>query len=539
MLSSSGAVCDLLCINGRRFTTVIGVLILLSSVLENGVKASIHEYKNEAFIPRFNSFFFHGGSEGLYASKILDPAKTTLNDDSNKPPNGKSFIRFESITFRRPKEVANRQNEMQQSTGVVEAIILEVKDRDKIGGAYLNSNAICCNPTLAKDGLCKVGEVIIRQDPDNPEWPKRLHASFEGKNEEANMVLETVEINKTGMYYLYFMFCDPELQGTLISGRTVWRNPEGYLPGKMAPLMTFYGFMSLAYLALGLLWFLRFVQHWKDIIQLHYQITAVIGLGMCEMSLWYFEYANFNATGSRPMGITLFAVTSSAIKKTVSRLLLLVVSMGYGVMRPTLGGVISKVILLGVVYFMASEALELVEHLGNINDFAGKARVFLVLPVALLDASFILWIFSSLSKTLEKLQIRRSMAKLELYRKFTNTLAVSVLLSVAWIGYELYFNASDPLSELWRRAWIIPAFWTVLAFLLLVIICILLAPSHNPTRYAYETGDDEEEGISLTGTGVIGSGDLSSKVERKDRKASIAGDHVFGLGEDLEEDKRE
>ncbi|KAL0341194.1 UNVERIFIED_CONTAM: Transmembrane protein 87B [Sesamum radiatum] len=450
-----------------------------------------------------------------------------------------SINRFESVTFRRPKEIANKQNEMQQSTGVVEAIIVEVKDRYKIGGAYMNSSAICCNPALAKEGLCKVGEVIIRQDPDNPGWPRKLQASFEGNSEEANMVLQTIEINKTGMYYLYFVFCDPELKGTVISGRTVWRNPEGYLPGRMAPLMTFYGLMSLAYIALGLLWFLRFVQHWKDIIKLHYQITAVIGLGMCEMALWYFEYANFNATGSRPIGITLWAVTFSAIKKTVSRLILLVVSMGYGVMRPTLGGITSKIIFLGVVYFVASEALELVEHLGNINDFTGKTRLFLVLPVALLDACFILWIFSSLSKTLEKLQIRRSMAKLELYRKFTNALAVSVLLSVAWIGYELYFNASDPLNELWRRAWVIPAFWTLLAFLLLVVICILLAPSHNPTRYAYETGDDEEEAISLTGAGVIVAGDLASKLERKERKTSIASDHVFGLGEDLEEDKRE
>lgn len=32
------------------------------------------------------------------------------------------------------------------------------------------------------------------------------------------------------------------------------------------------------------------------------------------------------------------------------------------------------------------------------------------------------------------------MAKLELYRKFTNYLAVSVLLSVAWIGYEVCFH---------------------------------------------------------------------------------------------------
>ncbi|KAL6533001.1 hypothetical protein OROMI_027113 [Orobanche minor] len=533
MMFRGGIHCDLLFMNSKKIPVVVLFLSLMFLVIVNSVSASIHEYKNEAFIPRFNSYFLHGGSEGLYASKIIDPPKNTASDDNNKPLNGKSFIRFESITFRRPKEVASKQNQMQQSTGVVEAIIVEVKDSDKIGRAYMNSNAICCHPALAKDGFCKVGEVIIRQDPDNPGWPKRLQTSFEGNNEEANMVLQTVEINKTGMYYLYFVVCDPELKDTLISGRTVWRNPEGYLPGKMAPLMTFYGFMSLAYLVLGLLWFVRFVQHWKDIIQLHYQITAVIGLGMCEMAFWYYEYANFNATGSRPIGITLWAVTFSAIKKTVSRLLLLVVSMGYGVMRPTLGGITSKVILLGLVYFMASEALELVEHLGNINDFAGKARLFLVLPVALLDACFIVWIFSSLSKTLEKLQIRRSMAKLELYRKFTNALAVSVLLSVAWIGYELYFNASDPLSELWRRAWIIPAFWTLLAFVLLVVICILLAPSDNPTRYAYEKGDDDEEGMSLTGAGVIVAGDL------KERKASIASDHVFGLVEDLEEDKRE
>lgn len=294
---------------------------------------------------------------------------------------------------------------MQQSTGLVEAIVLDVKDRDRIGGYYLNSDAICCTPDLAKDGSCKVGEVIIRQDPDNPGWPKRIQTSFEGNNEVAYMMLQTIEINKTGMYYLYFMFCNPELKGTLISGKTVWRNPEGYLPGKMAPLMTFYGLMSLAYLILGLVWFLRFSRYWRDIIQLHYHITAVIGLGMCEMSLWYFEYANFNSTGSRPMGITIWAVTFSAIKKTVSRLLLLVVAMGYGVVRPTLGGITSKVLLLGAVYFLASEALELVEHLGNINDFSGKARLFLVLPVALLDSCFIVWIFSSLSKTLEKLQV--------------------------------------------------------------------------------------------------------------------------------------
>ncbi|KAJ6369293.1 hypothetical protein OIU78_001622 [Salix suchowensis] len=434
-------------------------LLLFLCLITTQVKGSIHEYRNEAFTTKSNAFFFHGGSEGLYASK----ASRHL-DSSASSQSGKSFIRFEGVTFRRTKESASRQE----------------------GNAD-------------RTGSCKLGEVIFQKNLENPSWPRVIKTDFAGRNEEAKLEADEIEINSNGMYYLYFMFCNPELKGTVINGRTVWKNPNGYLPGKMTPLMTFFGIMSLAYLVLGLAWFLRFVQFWKDIIHLHYHITAVIALGMCEMAVWYFEYANFNSTGLRPMGITLWAVTFTTVKKTLSRLLLLVVSMGFGVVRPTLGGITSKVLLLGLVYFIASEALELIEHLGNINDFSKKTKVFVVLPVVFLDSCFILWIFSSLSKTLEKLQMRRNMAKLELYRKFTNALAVSVLLSIAWIGFELYFNATDPLSELWQVAWVIPAFWTLLAYSLLVVICVLWAPSHNPTRYAYSEGEDlDEEGISLT-----------------------------------------
>ncbi|XP_031486009.1 uncharacterized protein LOC116254634 [Nymphaea colorata] len=504
------------------------VVVLLLGLALSGAEGSIHEYNGGTFTPQMNAFFFHGGSEGIYASK------------GGNSSNGKSFIQFESITFRRTKNAAARHTEMEQRTGRIEAIIVEIKDREKIGGAYLNSDAICCTTELSKDGSCKRGEVIVRRNPDNREWPKRIPTFFSGADDEAKMATETVEIDHTGMYYLYFMFCEPQLQGTVIHGKTIWRNPTGYLPGKMVPLMSFYSFMSLAYLILGLIWFLQFVRFWKDILQLQYYITVVIALGMFEMALWYFEYANFNSTGIRPIGITVWAVTFTAVKKTVSRLLLLVVSMGYGVVRPTLGGITSRVSLLGFIYFVASETLELIENVGNIDDFSKKVRLFLVLPVAVLDACFILWIFSSLSRTLEKLQMRRSMAKLELYRKFTNSLAISVLLSIVWIGYELYFNASDPLSELWERAWLIPAFWSVLAYLLLLVICILWSPSQNPTRYAYseETGDDfdDEESVALTSSASKASGDLESRAERKERRPA-GPEHVFGPGEDLEEDK--
>ena len=92
---------------------------------------------------------------------------------------------------------------------------------------------------------------------------------------------QAVEINSTGMYYLYFMFCEPELQGTVIKGRTVWRNPDGYLPGKMAPLMTFFGFMSLAYLLLGL----NLVSKVCSVLERYYTVTLSYYCSNCSWNV--------------------------------------------------------------------------------------------------------------------------------------------------------------------------------------------------------------------------------------------------------------
>jgi len=69
-------------------------------------------------------------------------------------------------------------------------------------------------------------------------------------------------------------------------------------------------------------------------------------------------------------------------------------------------------------------------------------------------------------------------------------LSIFIRVSVAnylasFVFNQLYFNATDPLSELWQIAWIIPAFWCLLSYALLLVICVLWAPSRNPTRYLF------------------------------------------------------
>ncbi|KAJ6819280.1 transmembrane protein 87A [Iris pallida] len=502
------------------------LLALLLSVLL--ADASVHDYAGGSFASKGNAFVLHGGSEGIYAAASAG--------------GGDSFIRFEKITFRRSKEAA----ESSKNTNLlkVQAVIFEVEDRETIGGsAYGGQKAICCTPDLAKLGVCAEGSLIFRPSTKNPDWPQIFAASFEGEDAVATLASKSIPINKTGMYNLYFFYCDPQLDGLVVEGKTIWKNPTGYLPGRMAPLMNFYGFMSLAFVLLAIFWFSQYARFWREILPLQNCITLVIALGMFEMTLWYFDFVEFNKTGVRPRGITFWAVTFGTIRRTVARVVILTVSMGYGVVRPTLGGLTSKVTMLGATFFLASEVLELVENVGAVSDMSGKARLFLVLPVAVLDAFFILWIFASLSRTLDKLQARRMLAKLDIYRKFTNALAVAIVVSVGWIGYELYFKSTDTFNERWQSAWIIPAFWQVLSFSLLCVICVLWAPSQNSMRYSYsddgsEDFDRDETTLSLIKPGPFPSNDSRSS-HSPHGPPSLSSDKVGSLNGDIEEDKRE
>ncbi|XP_074591328.1 uncharacterized protein LOC141847237 [Curcuma longa] len=509
---------------------LLGFVVFCGILLAPFVDGSVHSYVGEKFVPKGNAFVLHGGSEGLYA---------TVPGGNASSGSGESFIRFDKITFTRTEEAA--QSSKETDSFMVQAIVFEVEDREIIGGsAYGGQRAICCTSDLAKLGACTQGTVIYRTSKQNPNWPKVITATFSAKNHVTTLPSHSISITRTGMYNLYFIYCDPSLEGLVIEGKTVWKNPSGYLPGRMAPLMYFYGFMSFAFVILGIFWFSQYVRFWREVLPLQNCITLVITLGMLEMALWYFEYAEFNATGLRPIGITFWAVTFGTVKRTVSRVIILVVSMGYGVVRPTLGGLTSKVIMLGATFFVASEILELVENAGAVSDIAGKARLFLILPVALLDAFFILWIFTSLSKTLDKLQARRLMAKLDIYRNFTNALGVAIVVSVCWIGYEVYFKSTDIYNESWQRAWIIPAFWQVLSFSVLCVIAVLWAPSQNLTRFAYSEDGfedfDREESLSLIKPGPIPPKDTHSST---DAKTTSGFNTTDSHNEDIEEDKRE
>lgn len=283
--------------------------------------------------------------------------------------------------------------------------MFEREDRDKIGATFLNSGAVCCTKEIAVLGVCSVGEVIIRRDVAN-DWPRRIKTFFQGNSTEAKMSPETVAVNKTGLYDLYFLICDKELEGTRVTGKSIWRNPSGYLPAKDAPLLSFFGVMSLAYLFLGFMWFLRFMMFANGMSHVQHQITFMVALGVFEMAIQYYDYADFNMTGIRPVEVTLWTVTFASVRKTICWLLLLLVAMGYGVLLPTQDGITPRVLFVGLLLFLQTEAVQVVKRLGIVRNDYGQLMVSLLITAPFLDGCFVVWIFYSLEKTLEILKVR-------------------------------------------------------------------------------------------------------------------------------------
>ncbi|EGW04947.1 Fibulin-7 [Cricetulus griseus] len=128
--------------------------------------------------------------------------------------------------------------------------------------------------------------------------------------------------------------------------------PHGYISASDWPLMIFYMVMCIVYILYGVLWLMWSACYWKDILRIQFWIAAVIFLGMLEKAVFYSEYQNINSTGLSTQGLLIFAELISAVKRTLARLLVIIVSLGYGIVKPRLGTVMHRVIGLGLLYLI-------------------------------------------------------------------------------------------------------------------------------------------------------------------------------------------
>uniref|UniRef100_A0A915PVZ8 Transmembrane protein 87A n=1 Tax=Setaria digitata TaxID=48799 RepID=A0A915PVZ8_9BILA len=308
-----------------------------------------------------------------------------------------------------------------------------------------------------------------------------------------------------GIYFLVIKFTvvkynslEMITQSSLVHNLTVvvqWRSPYGHLSAIDYPLLRFYAFMWLFYAMLALIWLVCCLRYWMDILRIQFCIGAVIVAGMIEKGMFYSEYAAMNEEGVTIHGFIEAAELVSCLKRTMARILIIIVSLGYGVVKPRLG---STVFGVGFIYFIFS-AFEAVARVSKNQVEGMKQKQLAALPLVLVEIVIFWWIFTSLINTMRVLRMRRNMVKLSVYRHFMNALCFSALISIVFMCWTIYIHNMQRCLVDWKEYWVDTAFWHIQFCCILVVIMILWRPSRNNQRYAFtplldDSEDENDEG---------------------------------------------
>ncbi|KAM7354467.1 transmembrane protein 87A isoform 2-T2 [Cochliomyia hominivorax] len=289
--------------------------------------------------------------------------------------------------------------------------------------------------------------------------------------------------------------------------------PYSYISATDFPFLPFYGIMCIVYVIFGIIWLVVSFMQWRDLLRIQFWIGGVILLGMLEKAFFYAEYHSVNTNGVSVPGAELTAEFVSCAKRTLARMLVIIMSLGFGIVKPRLGPMLHRVVGVGSLYFLLACVESYLRVMRNKPDIQNELLVASI-PLAVLDTGICWWIFTSLVQTTRTLRLRRNMVKLSLYRHFTNTLIFSVIASVIFMLYALRLRKAENCTPGWRNIWIDTAFWHILFSVLLLVIMILWRPTNNNQRYAFtplldnpEDEDDDEDqfvadvyGVKMRGT---------------------------------------
>ncbi|XP_017555227.1 transmembrane protein 87A [Pygocentrus nattereri] len=267
------------------------------------------------------------------------------------------------------------------------------------------------------------------------------------------------------------------------------KGPHDYSSPADWPLMMFFMVMCIVYVLFGALWLLWLVCYWRDLLRIQFWIGAVIILGMLEKAVFYSEYQSIRYSGDYNHHAVIFGELLSALKRSLARILLLIVSLGYGIVRPRLGTTVPRLVAVGLLYLIFSSVEGVLRVTGG---FSGTVALIANLSLSLIDSCVMWWVFISLSHTTRLLKLRRNVVKLSLYQHFTNTLIFSVLASIIFIIWTTKQFKFVDCQLAWREMWVDDAFWRLLFSTILLVIMVLLRPSVNSQRFSHSPLIDED-----------------------------------------------
>lgn len=178
----------------------------------------------------------------------------------------------------------------------------------------------------------------------------------------------------------------------------------------------------------------------------------------------------------------------NAGRNSFSFFLLLIVCMGYGVVKPTLGKTMIYVRILAIAHFIFGVVYG-IASLSITPDSAGPLVLFVILPLAATLTAFYVWTLNSLNLTMKYLMDRKQATKGMMYKKLWWCILGSIIVIFAFFFFNSFTFASrsDPgfVPHHWKTRWFILDGWLNIVYLFdISFVAYLWRPTANNRRFA-------------------------------------------------------
>ncbi|RYP31160.1 hypothetical protein DL767_005913 [Monosporascus sp. MG133] len=402
---------------------------------------------------------------------------------------------------------------------IVSLIIFEWKDYDLIG-VYPQPDSVMktniCDPDAVKNGFCEESHV--------GEWLLAPNATEKSENV---ILTQAVHINsaqpinypitKTGYYCVAaYGYSAPEFTGII-----EFREAYGELPATQIPKLPFYGGITILYALVAVFWGFLYYQHRYDILPVQNYITAILVFLVVEMLMtWgFYDYLNKHGSNIAAKVLLVMVAILNAFRNSFSFFLLLIVCMGYGVVKPSLGRTMVWVRWLAIAHFVFGLAYAITSLLVS-PDTANPFLLLVVLPLAATLTAFYVWTLNSLNFTLKDLRERKQTVKEAMYKKLWWCILISILVIFAFTFFNsfTFASVSDPdyVPFHWKSRWFVFDGWLNLVYFADVAwIAYVWRPTANNKRFAMSDEIAQDE------NGEFEFADIGAPDDSDDEEAQI------------------
>ncbi|KAL7270901.1 Membrane protein ptm1 [Rhizina undulata] len=418
---------------------------------------------------------------------------------------------------------------------VVSLVIFEFSDEEFLG-RYTSedsfSKVYICDQAAVTAELCNstsLGEFILAPS---------TNASSTGSIVTEPVNLSSAQpiyypIKRTGYYCVWaHAFSREDLDFEAV---VVFQNAYGELPAAQIAKLPFYGGLTIVYALIGALWAFLYVQHRRDILPVQNYITAIIIFLIIEMLItWaFYDYQNVHGTNVLSQVLMIIVAILNAGRNSFSFFLLLIVCMGYGVVKPSLGSLMKWVRLLAVAHFVFG-VVYAIASLTVTPDSAGPLVLLVILPLAATLTAFYIWTLNSLKLTMRELEERKQNVKLLMFKRLWWVLLGSIVVifgffflnSLTFAGH----GSPDFVPTHWKTRWFVLDGWLNLVYLVdMAVIAFLWRPTANNRRFAMsEELAQDDDGFEIAS--IAGSEDEERGLAGNGRREREEGEAIFEVG---------